>query len=114
MAIKDITSAIGPSAALILAVTLGAITITVSTPALAVDGRTRVGQCIDATANGQRCGWSVNDKGEIDVCDKSGCQYCASATSECTSARIIHRPPPGLPTGTTVVTSLGSFTVRRR
>jgi hypothetical protein len=96
--------------------TLGAITtITLPTPALAVDGRTRVGQCIDATASGQRCGWSVNDKGEVDVCDKTGCVTCPSATSECTPARIVHdRPRPGLPPGTVINTPVGAFQIGQR
>ena len=33
--------------------------------ASATDGRTAVGMCIDSTASGARCAWSVNDKGEI-------------------------------------------------
>jgi hypothetical protein len=96
-----------------LATMTAAIAIALSSPALAVDGRTAVGQCIDKTATGARCAWNVNDKGEIDICDKSGCQFCASATSECTPARISvhHRPTNGLPAGTQVMTPVGWFTV---
>ena len=100
------------STAISLAAIVGAVGIMLSGPASAVDGRTAVGQCIDETATGARCGWSVNDKGEIDICDKSGCQYCASATSQCVSANLVHhRPPRGLPVGTQVMTPIGMFTV---
>ena len=100
------------STAISLAAIAGTVAIMLSSPASAVDGRTAVGQCIDETATGARCGWSVNDKGEIDICDKSGCQYCASATSQCVSANIVHhRPPRGMPAGTLVMKPVGMFTV---
>jgi hypothetical protein len=83
-----------------------------ATPAFAVDGRTAVGMCIDGTAKGLRCGFSVNDKGEIDICNKNGCVYCKSATDQCTMARQ-GRPKPTrpLPAGATVNTKLGAFEV---
>ena len=51
-----------------------------ASPAQVTDGRTAIGICIDSTASGARCEWSVNDKGEIDICNKNGCVYCSSAT----------------------------------
>jgi hypothetical protein len=82
-------------------------------PARAIDGRTAVGACIDSTASGARCGWSVNDKGEIDICNKNGCVYCKSADSECVAAARKGRPRPttGLPPGTSVMTPVGTFKV---
>jgi hypothetical protein len=81
--------------------------VTTATPALAIDGRTAVGVCIDSTASGARCAWSVNDKGEIDICNKSGCVYCPSATGDCTvAARGRPRPTRTLPVGTTVKTAV--------
>ncbi|WP_149535530.1 hypothetical protein [Siccirubricoccus phaeus] len=85
-----------------------------ATPALAVDGRTAVGMCIDSTANGSRCAWSVNDKGEIDICNKSGCVYCPSATEQCSVARRRPRPTRPMPVGSEVRTPLGEFTVGPR
>ncbi len=86
-----------------------------STAAFATDGRTAVGMCIDSTASGARCGWSVNDKGEIDICNKSGCVYCASAESQCVIAAVSRpRPKFGLPAGTTLTTKMGTFTVTPR
>ena len=41
----------------------------------ATKGREAVGMCIDSTASGARCAWSVNDKGEIDICNKNGCVH---------------------------------------
>ncbi len=81
--------------------------VTAATPALAIDGRTAVGVCIDSTASGARCAWSVNDNGEIDICNKSGCVYCKSATDQCTAAAK-GRPHPTrpLPVGATVKTSV--------
>jgi hypothetical protein len=78
--------------------------VTAATPALAIDGRTAVGVCIDSTASGA---WSVNDSGEIDICNKSGCVYCKSATDQCTAAAK-GRPHPTrpLPVGATVKTSV--------
>jgi hypothetical protein len=80
--------------------------------ASATDGRTAVGMCIDSTASGARCAWSVNDKGEIDICNKNGCVTCPSATSQCTVASR-GRPRPGLtlPVGAVVMTSVGMFSV---
>lgn len=82
-----------------------------TTPTWATDGRTAVGMCIDSTASGARCGWSVNNKGEIDICNKTGCVYCPSATAECVVAK--KRPPPklSLPKGVTVNTSLGAYEI---
>lgn len=79
-------------------------------PAWATDGRTAVGMCIDSTASGARCVWSVNDKGEIDICNKNGCVTCPSATEECTVAsRGRPRPSTPLPEGVEVSTPLGDF-----
>lgn len=76
--------------------------------ALAIDGRNAVGMCIDG---GARCAWSVNDKGEVDICTASGCVYCPSATSECELART-NRPKPSKPTGGTIVsTKIGWYEV---
>lgn len=81
--------------------------VSAASPAMAVDGRTAVGICIDSTASGARCEWSVNDKGEIDICNKSGCVYCPSATGDCTAAaRGRPRPTRPLPVGTTVKTGV--------
>ncbi len=81
-------------------------------PAWAVDGRTAVGMCIDSTASGARCGWSVNDKGEIDICNKNGCVYCPSSTAECTVAQKGRpRPRRTLPEGVEASTPLGGFKV---
>jgi hypothetical protein len=88
------------------------IGVTLSTPASAIDGRTAVGRCIDSTASGARCGWAVSDDGSIDICNKSGCITCPSATGECTVAIRGHKQPGmGLPVGTLVNTQLGTFTV---
>lgn len=78
-------------------------------PAWATDGRTAVGMCIDSTASGARCAWSVNDKGEIDICNKNGCVYCPSATEQCTVASKRPRPSRSLPEGVEVSTELGKF-----
>jgi len=81
--------------------------VTAATPASAIDGRTAVGACIDSTASGARCEWSVNDKGEIDICNKSGCVYCASGTAECTAAaKGRPRPTRTLPVGAVVGTKV--------
>jgi len=79
-----------------------------STPAWAIDGAAAVALCIDSTASGAQCVWSANDKGEINVCNKSGCVYCPSANDECTAAKTRSRPARTLPVGTTVKTTLGS------
>lgn len=78
--------------------------------ASAIDGRTAVGMCIDSKI---RCAWSVNDKGEIDICNKNGCVYCPSATEECTVAKKRPRPSTNLPDGVVVSTLLGDFKVKR-
>lgn len=76
--------------------------------AVAVDGRNAVGVCIDV---GPKCAWSVNDKGEVDVCTANGCWYCPSATSECVPARTT-RPKPSNPVrGTIVSTKIGWYEV---
>lgn len=91
------------------------IGVTLSTPALATDGRTAVGQCIDSTASGARCAWSVSKDGSIDICNKSGCVTCPSATGECTVARKGRkRPTTPLPVGTEVITEVGSFKIHER
>ena len=82
------------------------------TPAHAIDGRGAVGLCIDSTASGARCGWNVNGAGEINICNKSGCVYCASAEAQCVVAKSASVPLGGskrLPPGTKVSTSLGTF-----
>ncbi len=89
--------------------------VTAATPALAVDGRTAVGICIDSTASGARCEWSVNDKGEIDICNKSGCVYCPSATADCTTAaRGRPRPVRTLPVGTIVRTPVLNVEISKK
>lgn len=65
----------------------GLATISLSSPAWAIDGRTAVGMCIDSTASGARCAWSVSKDGSIDICNKNGCVTCPSATGECEVAR---------------------------
>lgn len=76
----------------------------------AIDGRTAVGMCIDSTASGARCVWSVNPKGEVDICNKNGCVTCPSATKECTMASTRPRPTKPFP-GAIVSTELGWFEV---
>jgi hypothetical protein len=71
-----------------------------STPSLAIDGRAAVNACIDSTAGGARCAWSVNDEGEIDICNKNGCITCPSATEECTMALTTPTAGQGSITGT--------------
>jgi hypothetical protein len=78
-------------------------------PASAIDGKTAVAICIDSTASGAQCLWSVNDKGEIDICNKSGCVYCPSESGECTAAKQRARPTRTLPVGTMVKTPFGSI-----
>jgi hypothetical protein len=97
-----------------LATIVSASILTFAGSAFATDGRTAVGLCIDSTATGARCAWSVNDKGEIDICNKSGCVYCPSATGTCTVARKRPRPDGTLPPGTLVVSALGTFEVTTR
>ena len=71
--------------------------------------------CIDSTAGGARCAWDVNSKGEINICNKSGCVFCPSADGECSVANVVHHPPTHtLPSGTTVQTKLGTFKVKPR
>lgn len=83
-------------------------------PAAAIDGRTAVGMCIDSTASGARCGWSVNEGGEIDICNKNGCVHCPSATSQCTMARTRPRPTGSFPAGTEIKTAVGSYKISRQ
>lgn len=85
-----------------------------SSPASAIDGRTAVGICIDSTASGAHCAWSVNDKGEIDICNKNDCVYCPSATEQCTVAKNRPRPSRALPVGATVKTPMGLIDVTSR
>ena len=83
--------------------------------ASATDGRTAVGMCIDSTASGARCAWSVNDKGEIDICNKNGCVTCPGAEQECTvAARGRPRPRLTLPVGATIMTPWGFHRVTPR
>jgi hypothetical protein len=91
---------------------VAAFACTLATQASATNGRTAVGMCIDSTAKGARCAWSVNDKGEIDICNKNGCVTCPSATSQCSVTKQGPRPTRGLPVGTKVITAVGTFTVR--
>jgi len=85
--------------------------IFIAEPANAIDGRTAVGMCIDSTASGARCSWSVNGQGEIDICNKNGCVHCPSATSECTMARTGPRPTGAFPAGTEIKTAVGNFKI---
>lgn len=102
-------------AGLVFAVMVAAMVGALSTPSSATDGRTAVGMCIDSTASGARCAWSVNDKGEIDICNKNGCVYCPSAEGQCTVAsRTRPRPTRGLPVGTKISTSIGTFEVKSK
>jgi hypothetical protein len=98
----------------LLRTALGAAVLLISGTAWAVDGRTAVGMCIESTASGARCVWSVNEEGEIDICNKNGCVTCESATAECEMAR---KNPSGkqsvLPEGTEVKTSVGTFKVKK-
>lgn len=80
----------------------------------ATTGREAVGMCIDSTAGGARCAWSVNGKGEVDVCNKSGCVTCPSAEGTCTVAKTLHHPTRGIPVGATVTTELGTFKITPR
>lgn len=82
--------------------------------AWATKGREAVGMCIDSTASGARCVWNVNDKGEIDICNKNGCVTCPGADKDCVMART-SRPKPhrALPEGVELNTPLGSFKVNK-
>jgi hypothetical protein len=85
------------------ALLVGAVLL-VTAPAHAIDGRTAVGVCIDSTASGARCAWSVNGNGEIDICNKNGCVYCKNADSQCVkAARGRPRPTRPLPVGTKII-----------
>lgn len=95
------------SLSMFLAVMTG---LAMSSAAYAIDGRTAVGMCIDSTAGGARCAWSVNDKGEVDICNKNGCVTCPSATGECTVARSRPKPGSTFP-GAIVSTRLGWYEV---
>jgi hypothetical protein len=91
--------------------------ISSATPAWAIDGRGAVGLCIDSTAGGAQCIWSVNPKGEIDICTKSGCVYCPSATGDCKvtdATRPRPQPTSAMPIGSTVKTPIGTFKVTPR
>jgi len=100
---------------LTFAAVVAVVVLSLSTPSSATDGRTAVGMCIDSTASGARCAWSVNDKGEIDICNKNGCVYCPSADGQCTvAAKTRPRPTRGLPVGTKINTSVGTFEVTPR
>ncbi len=94
------------------ALTLVAFAAALVAPAFAIDGRTAVEACINSTAQGDHCAWAVNDKGEVDLCNKSGCVYCASATAECTAAaKGRPRPNRSLPLGARVKTPVGAIEV---
>ncbi len=95
---------------IVVAVIVAISGLFLSNSAKATDGRTAVGMCIDSTASGARCEWSVNDKGEIDICNKNGCVTCPSASGECTVARTRPRPTGPLP-GTIVSTQIGWYEV---
>jgi hypothetical protein len=71
---------------------IGVTAAALSAPASATNGRTAVGMCIDSTASGARCGWSVSKDGSIDICNKSGCVTCPSADAQCVAAA---RAPKG-------------------
>jgi hypothetical protein len=90
------------------------IAFSFANPSFATKGREAVGMCIDSTAGGARCEWSVNDKGEIDICNKNGCVFCPSAEGECSVAKTRPRPKTSLPAGVTVTTALGEFKVTPR
>jgi hypothetical protein len=100
------------SARVILAAIIMLIAVTAPAPVFAINGRDAVNTCIDITASGARCGWAVDKQtGGIDVCNKSGCVHCDSASAECTLARKTHPPQRSLPVGTTITTEMGSFKV---
>lgn len=80
----------------------------------ATKGREAVGMCIDSTASGARCAWSVNDKGEIDICNKNGCVHCPGADKDCKVTRTRPKPTRSIPVGATVTTAVGTFTVTPR
>jgi hypothetical protein len=80
----------------------------------ATKGREAVGMCIDSTASGARCAWSVNDKGEIDICNKNGCVTCPGADKDCKVTRTRPKPTRSIPVGASVTTALGTFTVTPR
>lgn len=106
---------ISRAAVIIFAAIVGMISVTLSTPALATDGRTAVGLCIDSTARGARCAFAVSKDGSIDICNKNGCVTCPSATGQCTTAaKGRPRPTTPLPVGTEVITEVGSFKVQKR
>jgi hypothetical protein len=81
-------------------------------PVMAIDGKAAVGICIDISASGRRCEWSLGDKGEIDICYRNGCVFCPAATGQCTAAgKTRPRPARRLPIGTKVITPVGTFEV---
>src|SRR5687767_6504951 len=88
------------------------VVFAITSTVLAIDGRTAVGLCIDSTASGARCSWSVSKDGSIDICNKHGCVTCPYRTSAGKVARKGRgRPTTALPPGTEVNTALGSFKI---
>jgi hypothetical protein len=87
------------STSTLVAVIVFAVALFSPAQAHAINGRDAVGVCIDSTASGANCAWGVNGKGEIDICNKSGCVYCASASADCVVANVAPggRPTRGLP-----------------
>jgi hypothetical protein len=83
---------LGQAAAMAFLAIVGVTAVTLATPASATNGRTAVGMCIDSTASGARCGWSVSKDGSIDICNKNGCVTCPSADAQCVAAA---RAPKG-------------------
>ena len=104
-----------PRVTILFTMIVAAVTLASPTEAFAVTGREAVGICIDSTAGGARCAWNVNDKGEIDVCNQSGCVTCPSADGECkVAAKGRPRPTRPIPVGTTITTAFGAFKVTPR
>lgn len=104
------------STGMAFAMIIAMIAVASPTPAFATTGRDAVGMCIDSTAEGSRCEWNVNDKGEIDICNQNACIYCASATAECDPpSEKKSRPTGTLPIGTIItIEGLGTFKVSSR
>jgi hypothetical protein len=91
---------LGQAAAMTFLAVVGVTAVTLSTPASATNGRTAVGMCIDSTASGARCGWSVSKDGSIDICNKNGCVTCPSADAQCVAAaRALKGPVVTRPIG---------------
>jgi hypothetical protein len=95
------------AAAMAFLAIVGVTAVTLSTPASATNGRTAVGMCIDSTASGARCGWSVSKDGSIDICNKNGCVTCPSADAQCVAAARA-------PKGPVVTRPLGSGVLQNR